>query len=568
MHTYYSALPFTPHDTCLYRLYKQEISHSITVLQGLNPTWTSCLSSLFVGGFGGDILSVSPDGARLAVSQSKKILILDARTTASQCHISLTSSAACLAFSPSESTLATVSSNYLELWNTTTGINQETQTLSGTNFCAMAFSLQGQYLLLSIDQSLHLHHGTNASGLSVLLTDWNHTNIVFTSHDTQVITGSKEGHIHFFRLSSNRLSEIPERRVSNKAGVLGLVLRYDGKRLASSGEDGTIHIYDLPSGSPIATLQQTESESPTMAMAYHPTEEELAVGQGNCVVLWRQKETPSDWVASIHGYHDPLITGIAYCRNGTQMFTSAPYGPIKLWVTTTTQVQEPPKHAGDIRCYAINQPTSLLATGSEDMSIILWKFRTGNYWKTLRGHTVKLCSLIFSDDGILLASASGDGTSMVWDVETGSCLHELNGQYTNCEDLLAFSEDNTHLTMRSFGGTIFVWELKSIAPKQQGYRRRVDNRTRPYSLEDLNGWQSVVEVSSDEQKKCKHVLFRPPREYGGFEFRSHERGPIFGDRAALFCDDGRVLILDISRVVHRFEDPARQIPDGWWREDD
>ena len=155
MHTYYSALPFTPHNTCLYHLYKQETSHSITVLQSLDATWTSYLSSVPTSGH---IQSISPDGTWLAVcSKVRSIEILDARTTAYQCSIPGMSNTDCLAFSPSESTLATVNCKRLELWNTTTGNHQKTQTLRGTYFYAIAFSLRGQYPLLSIDQSLHLH---------------------------------------------------------------------------------------------------------------------------------------------------------------------------------------------------------------------------------------------------------------------------------------------------------------------------------------------------------------------------------------------------------------------------
>ena len=66
MHTYYTALPFTPHDTRLYRLYEGETSHSITVLQGLDPIWTSCLANMVMKGTT-SIVRVSPDGTRLAV---------------------------------------------------------------------------------------------------------------------------------------------------------------------------------------------------------------------------------------------------------------------------------------------------------------------------------------------------------------------------------------------------------------------------------------------------------------------------------------------------------------------
>src|SRR5258706_12494495 len=71
MHTYYTALPFTPHDTCLYRLYEVEMRHSINVLQGLDPVWTSCLANL-VRDHDASIVHVSivddsPDGTHLLV---------------------------------------------------------------------------------------------------------------------------------------------------------------------------------------------------------------------------------------------------------------------------------------------------------------------------------------------------------------------------------------------------------------------------------------------------------------------------------------------------------------------
>ena len=546
MHTYYSALPFTPHDTRLYSLYEQETHQSITVLQGLSPTWTSCLSSFSLSSKGQwKILGVSPDGMLLAVGLERKIMILDARTTASQCQISLTNKIACLAFSPSEGTLATVTAESLELWNTTTGINQKTQTLSGTDFYAVSFSPQGQYLLLSIDQGLHLHHGMDASELSVLSTDWSHEKIIFASNDKQAITGSAEGYIHFFTLSGNQLSEIQERRIFNETAISGLVLRHDGTRLASGGRDGTIRIYDLPTRSHITTLQLPESGGAILSIAYHPMEEELAVGQGTSVVLWREKETPHDWTPSIHSNHRWVITAIFYCQNGTRMYANMDNGEVKLLTTTVTQVQEPPKHAYDVIRYAVHQPTSRLATGSLDRSIILWNFTTGDYQKTLRGHTGFMDSIVFSDDGVFLASGGYDRTTIVWHVASGISLHKL-GPHDSCNDVFAFSEDNAHLTTKT-AKECFVWELTfGTLSERRDRDMSVDKvYTTPYYLENVNGWQTVVE--SSQRKKCKYGLCRPPGEYRIVQFLT---SPIFGDRAALFCSDGRVLFLDISRVMH------------------
>ena len=262
---------------------------------------------------------------------------------------------------------------------------------------------------------------------------------------------------------------------------------------------------------------------------------------------------PSDWMPSIHSNHNWPITGIAYCQNGTQMYMSTHSGEIKLWATTVTQVQEPPKHATYVIRYAFNQPTSLLATGSIDKSIILWNVTTGDYWMTLLGHTGCINSLVFSDDGALLASGEIDRMAIVWDVASGSLLYKLGRHGSRTFDVLAFSKNNAHLTMR-IGEECFAWELKSGDLLERRNRDMyVDkNYTTPYYLHDLNGWQTVV--SASQRKKWKYELCRPPGEYT----ISRNRGLILRDRAALFCDDGRVLILDISRVMNVHMDPA-----GW-----
>jgi len=318
MHTYYTALPFTPHHTRLYRLYEQGTSQSITVLQGLDPIWSSCLANLVMRN-DTSIVLVSPDGTRLAVGGRDHISLWDTQTTALQRYLHTQiffydrtpQNKNSPAISFSKSTVATVWHERLYISATTTATGPVTRELNGNYVYAAAFSSGGQYLVLSIDQNLHLYRGTDAIELAVLSTDQHHTSVIFTRDDGQVITGSEEGQVHFFSLSNGTLSEIPGRSIPTQAGAMGLVLCHDGQRLATSGMDGTIRIYDLLSLACVATLRRPGSGSSINALAYHPKEEELAVGQDECLVLWK-KETAGDWVPSIHGHHTSPIIGVGY----------------------------------------------------------------------------------------------------------------------------------------------------------------------------------------------------------------------------------------------------------------
>ena len=122
-------------------------------------------------------------------------------------------------------------------------------------------------------------------------------------------------------------------------------------------------------------------------------------------------------------------------------------------------------------------------------------------------------------------------------------------------NVLAFSDDNAYLTATRTHNEFFVWKLQSGELLERRDRdMSVDkDYTPPYYLKDVNGWQTVVEKS--QRKRCKHGLCRPPGEYW---VSQDQHTPIVGDRAALFCYGGGVLILDTSQVMHLYLDPA-----GW-----
>jgi WD40 repeat protein len=86
---------------------------------------------------------------------------------------------------------------------------------------------------------------------------------------------------------------------------------------------------------------------------------------------------------------------------------------------------------------------NILASASGDKTIRLWDAATGAHKQTLEGHKGSVNSVAFSPDGNILASASGDKTIRLWNAATGA--HRQTFHVKQFLRSLSFSEDGQYL---------------------------------------------------------------------------------------------------------------------------
>jgi WD40 repeat protein len=95
-------------------------------------------------------------------------------------------------------------------------------------------------------------------------------------------------------------------------------------------------------------------------------------------------------------------------------------------------------HASDVTSVAFSPDGSLIASGSGDATIKLWRVSDGALVRTLTGHTDSVNSVAFSPDGSLIASGSDDRTIKLWRVSDGALVRTLTG-HTICHQRCLFS---------------------------------------------------------------------------------------------------------------------------------
>ncbi len=200
--------------------------------------------------------------------------------------------------------------------------------------------------------------------------------------------------------------------------VTALAYRPDGKRLATAGADGSIHVWDAASGRLVRSLDRAHSRA-VGALAYSPDGKRLASGGGDHLVkLW------------------DADTGI-------------PLATLK-------------RHTGPVAGVAFDQGGKLLASASSDQTVILWQTTGGSPLRTLRGHQGPVNAVAFSPDGTRLASAGGDQAVKLWDVDAGRAVRTFTGHEGEVMSV-AFHPDGTALASgggrRSNQGEIKVWDL-------------------------------------------------------------------------------------------------------------
>ncbi|KAK5978277.1 hypothetical protein GCK32_018296, partial [Trichostrongylus colubriformis] len=81
-------------------------------------------------------------------------------------------------------------------------------------------------------------------------------------------------------------------------------------------------------------------------------------------------------------------------------------------------------HTDSVQDIAFDKTGKMLVSCSADMSIKVWEFG-GSYAcvKTLKGHDHNISSVCFLPSGDAILSASRDHTIKLWEVASGYCVH-------------------------------------------------------------------------------------------------------------------------------------------------
>jgi len=283
---------------------------------------------------------------------------------------------------------------------------------------------------------------------------------------------------------------------AHRGQITGLTYSEDGRWIVTSGEDGTLKVWDATYNSLIRTIELDDGRATALAvmgsraLTGHADgkvvlwdlnrAEKLATVQRNEASVWdvvftgdqtRFAVASHDWKialwdanqpsAPLHVFegHENAVQALAYDSNQAVLASGSADKTVRLWNLKTLKQKRRYRGSSDfITAVAFSSNGKTLAGGSLDGRIQVWSALSSRRLRRLSDHNGRVTDLAFSRDGGYLASSSADGTVRLWDVRRGQTVRALTG-HTGGATEVAFAPDGQRLISAGENGKVRVWSM-------------------------------------------------------------------------------------------------------------
>jgi WD40 repeat protein len=204
-------------------------------------------------------------------------------------------------------------------------------------------------------------------------------------------------------------------RAADERSAPSIAFAPDGKTYAASDKHGA-RLWDVLTGREIRRFPR--SNQPARSLSFAPNGKNLAGVYGHSVLLWdiatgREREKLD---------HAQVVRVVAFAPGGETLATGDSIGCLCLWRVATGRKRgefcdgrpSVPERAG-ITSLVFLPDGKTVAAGADDFFVQLCDMTTGQIRRRLAGHTNSVFSVAIAPDGKTLATASRDGTTLVWD---------------------------------------------------------------------------------------------------------------------------------------------------------
>lgn len=362
-------------------------------------------------------------------------------------------------------------------------------TAHGGAVTSVAFSPDGRTLATgSADRTLRLWDIASHAAIATLPHPATVRSVAFGPDGGMLASGSDDGTVRLWVQTGDghaRWSSTPTALASHTDVVRALAFSPDGRLLASGGADQTV-LWDVAAHRRSIVVGDAGA---VMSVAFIPDGEVLAIASADGyiglidVVRHRSRGRFSVddgvWPMAFNANYGRLVTGAAdgtvtewHFRESSDSVWFVAVGSNGTIViggdseycsaanVTRTEVGREASHSGAVNALAFSPDGKMLASGSDDNTVLLSifeeKYPDTSMGPLLVGHSGPVTAMAFNSDGSVLATGSVDGTIRLWDVKTQVNVDVL-ADHTDAISSLSFIWEDRMIISGSADSTARMW---------------------------------------------------------------------------------------------------------------
>jgi serine/threonine protein kinase len=253
--------------------------------------------------------------------------------------------------------------------------------------------------------------------------------------------------------------QVAEIKGAHKGVVDGIGYTSDGRQFVTVGDDGTLKLWETPGRTLVRTFDLGSRDASTLAVS------------GNRAVIAHKSGRITLWDLELGNRiaefkrNEADVHAVAFAGSLDRILAAS-----HDWKLTLFDARTPilPVHVFDghesaVQAVAFSAARNLIASGSADRTVRIWKAETFEPARVYRGHQDFVTALAFAADGRMLASGDLSGTVRVWSMTTRRAQRAIRAHKGGIA-ALAYSADGNWLATAGRDGLVKLWDMARPRP--------------------------------------------------------------------------------------------------------